>query len=301
MLYSLRDKFERRRFNRQIDGILNCPPTRLVLDSALGVLSQLQHKDVRMYLAAAKSFCHFVDVGAVHIVDDGSLTVDDRQILHQHVPGVTIHALSRFRRETLPAGGTWERLVAIAQLSESRYVIQLDADTLTQGPLPEVTASIQNNQAFTIGTWNDQIIEPARQTAARAKKNASVSSHVQLVAESLFDQIPDSANLKYVRGCSGFAGFPQGPGKLAFIQQLSGHIHQLIGKKWLEWGSEQVMSNLVVANEPSAIVLPHPAYSDCQKMEHGSTRFVHFIGTCRFKSGLYARAVNALLPRLLNA
>ncbi len=56
-----------------------------------------------------------------------------------------------------------------------------------------------------------------------------------------------------------------------------------------EWGSEQVMSNIVVANVPSAVVLPHPKYADCHKMEPGVTQFIHFIGSCRFDGGNYAR------------
>jgi hypothetical protein len=62
-----------------------------------------------------------------------------------------------------------------------------------------------------------------------------------------------------------------------------------IGDRWHEWGSEQVMSNIVIANIPGAIVLPHPKYADCHKMKQGVTEFIHFIGSCRFDGGNYAR------------
>jgi hypothetical protein len=54
------------------------------------------------------------------------------------------------------------------------------------------------------------------------------------------------------------------------------------------------MSNLLVANFPNTEVLPHPDYSDCEKMQPGRTRFVHFIGTCRFRGGHYADLINRL-------
>ena len=66
-------------------------------------------------------------------------------------------------------------------------------------------------------------------------------------------------------------------------------MHAAIGDKWSEWGSEQVMSNIIVANAPHARVLPHPKYADCQKMKPGQTRFIHFIGSCRFRNGTYAQ------------
>ena len=71
-----------------------------------------------------------------------------------------------------------------------------------------------------------------------------------------------------------------------------------IGAKWSEWGSEQVMSNIVVANIPGAIVLPHPKYADCHKMQSEVTEFIHFIGNCRFDDGNYARLGAQVIARL---
>lgn len=247
-----------------------------------------------MYLAAIKSFGRHLPPSAVHVVDDGSLTGEDRTLLAQHVPGVQLHALVDCREPGLPTGGTWERLTAIARLSVSRYVIQLDADTLTKGPIDEVAAAVRENRAFTIGTWNGQVVETARERAEEARARNPALTHVQIRAEAHFDRLNEADTLKYVRGCSGFAGFPSGLGKLELMHRLSSQMQQLIGDKWHEWGSEQVMSNLVVANQPDAQVLPHPDYTDCQKMQPAITRFVHFIGTCRFQDGRYADMINSL-------
>lgn len=247
-----------------------------------------------MYLAAVKSFARQVPPSTVHVVNDGSLTPEDRALLARHVPGVQFHALEDCREPGLPIGGTWERLTAIAHLSQTHYVIQLDADTLTRGPIDEVAVAALTNRAFTIGTWNGQTIETACERAEKTRARNASLTHVQMQAEAHFDRLNEAATLKYTRGCSGFAGFPAGPGKLELMHSLSSQMQQIIGDKWHEWGSEQVMSNLVVANQPDAQVLPHPDYTDCEKIQPDITRFVHFIGTCRFRDGRYADMVNSL-------
>jgi len=293
VFHSFKDTLSRAVFGLQVKGILGTRPIELNGTFPLSVLSQLQHKDVLMYLAAIKSFARHVPPREVHVVDDGSLTKNDRTLLEKHVPGVQFHALTDCREPGLPTGGTWERLTAIARLSESNYVIQLDADTLTKGSIDEVAAAVRENRAFTIGTWNDQEVETARERAEQTRARNATSTHVQMLAESHFDYLKEADTLKYIRGCSGFAGFPAGPGKLELMLRLSSQLQQLIGDKWNEWGSEQVMSNLVVANQPDAQVLPHPDYTDCTKMQPDITRFIHFIGTCRFQDGRYASMINS--------
>ena len=294
MFYTLKDRLRRGSFSHRVRGLLHTAPLELGSASSPAVLSQLQHKDVLMYLAAIKSFARYVPPSAVHVVDDGSLTPEDHALLSQHVPDICFHALVDCRDPGLPSGGTWERLITIARLSQTHYVIQLDADTLTRGNIDEVATAAQTNRAFTIGTWNGQMIETARERAEQARARNVTLTHVQMRAEAHFDRLNEKNTLKYVRGCSGFAGFPACSDKLELMHRLSSQMQLLIGDKWNEWGSEQVMSNLVVANQPDALVLPHPDYSDCEKMQVDTTRFVHFIGTCRFRGGHYAEMINHL-------
>lgn len=294
MFYKLKDRLRRGIFSQRVQGLLHSAPIELGDATAPVVLSQLQHKDVLMYLAAVKSFAHQVPPSTVNVLNDGSLTPEDYALLKRHVPGVQFHALEDYREPGLPTGGTWERLTAIAHLSQTRYVIQLDADTLTRGPIDEVATAVQANCAFTIGTRNGQEIEIAREQAGWTRANDAAATHVQIQAEIQFDRLREAATLKYTRGCSGFAGFQAGPDKLELMLNLSSQIQKLIGDKWHEWGSEQVMSNLVVANQPNAQVLPHPDYTDCGKMQLDTTRFVHFIGSCRFLGGRYADMINSL-------
>lgn len=295
MFYRLRDRIQRRIFAKKVHALLDTPPVRLAAGDHATVLSQLQHKDLLMYLAAIKSFTGCVPVSGVYVIDDGTLTAADVRILEEHIPGIHILPLFAYRDPRLPRGGTWERLIAIARLSEDRYVVQLDADTLSLGPLDEVVQAFSARRSFTIGTWDRQTLEPASKCAERAKTLLKGSdTHVQIQAEACLDKITHSNGLRYVRGCSGFAGFAPSVGKLDRMYAWSDEIRYYLGDVWNRWGSEQVMSNLLVANMPDSFVLPHPDYSDCLKMQVGRTRFVHFIGTCRFSHGKYTEMIRNL-------
>jgi hypothetical protein len=301
MFYRLKDQVRRIRFAGECKGVLQSAPVALDASSHLALLSQLQHKDVLMFLLALKSFARQIAPRAVYVVNDGSLSADDRRLLKDHVPGLAILELPAFRSPSCPSGGTWERLLAIASLVDDHYVIQLDSDTLTLGPIDDVRKCIGNETAFALGTWDNQKMETMRERSETARKlEPERSKHVQVVAEANFDKLTDFGSLRYVRGCSGFAGFARKSFTRDFVEGISVEMQAAIGEKWREWGSEQVMSNIVVANVPNAVVLPHPKYADCHKMRPGVTQFIHFIGSCRFDGGTYARLgaeVIGTLPR----
>lgn len=301
MFFALKNKFNRLRFERTSRNVLNTPPVTLHPSSKLAILSQLCHRDVLMYLIALKTFARRVPVAAVHILSDGSLTNDDTQILRQHIPGVTIRFVKDVDSRGCPRGSCWERLLSIADLTSEWFVIQLDADTLSLDALPEIAQCVENNQSFTIGTWDNQTFEsmPERQREAKLLVQDNPNAHVQLAAEANFDQLTRFQHLRYVRGCAGFAGFAKGGQGRAFIEEISTEMSAALGARWNEWGTEQVMSNIVVANSPNSQVLPHPKYCDCTKIRDGVTHFIHFIGTCRFKGGVYARLAGRQIDRMM--
>ncbi|TCV88115.1 hypothetical protein [Sulfurirhabdus autotrophica] len=289
MFYSLKDKLRRKWFASQCKGILKTPPVTLERNCNLAVLSQLQHKDVLMFLLALKSFAREVPIGHVYLLNDGSLTESDINLLQAHIPELSFFELKDFQGTSCPRRGCWERLLAIAELVKKYYVIQLDSDTLTIGAMPELVECVKQGIAFTIGTWDNQTIETMEERCTTAKtRTPDASSHVQLMAEASLDKLKSYKTLHYVRGCAGFAGFPQNSFTKDFVEGISNEMHAAIGSKWSEWGSEQVMSNIVVANIANASVLPHPKYSDCKKMKLPQTVFIHFIGSCRFNTGVYA-------------
>ena len=290
MLYKLKDRIRRARFATQCEAVLRAPPVACDAASNLALLSMLQHKDLLMFLLAVKSFARYVRPAAVFVLNDGSLTDEDRTVLARHVPGVTVLELASYKSASCPAGGCWERLLAVASLVDDYYVVQLDSDTLTLRPIDEVRSCVAQQRAFALGTWDNQEFETMRERAEHAKKlNPTPASHVQLYAEARFDELPDVDTLRYVRGCAGFAGFARRSFTREFVEKVSGQMLSTIGDKWKEWGSEQVMSNIVIANIARNFVLPHPKYADCVRMKRDETAFIHFIGSCRFDGGTYAR------------
>lgn len=292
--------FNRMQFERTCRSVLETPPAATGNASGTDVVSMLRHTDVPMYLAALKSFARFVPVNAVHIVNDGTLQPDDRATLAVHAPGVDILNLSDFRSPHCPQGGCWERLLAICALSAQRYVVQLDADTLAIDDLDEVRDHVAAQRSFTIGTWDRQDIDTMEAANQLAKRTltSSGSTHVQLQAEAAFDRLRDFPKLRYVRGCAGFMGFA--PGSLArqHIEEISSELRDTLGPVWDAWGSEQVMANILVANTPNAAVLPHPKYCNCDRIQPGTTAFIHFVGSCRFTSPTYARHTSNVIAEL---
>lgn len=267
--------------------------------SELVIVSQLQHKDLLMFLLAVKTFAKQIKPRRVFVLNDGSLTNTDRALLSTHLPGVTVLELTDFRAAACPTGGCWERLLAISTLVRENYVIQLDSDTLTEGAIDDVRRCITEQRAFALGTWDNQDFESMDERAQVARKlDLGQASHVQVIAEAHFDQLEKFKSLRYVRGCAGFAGFARQSFEREFVETISVQMRAAIGGKWAEWGSEQVMSNIVVANTPNAIVLPHPKYADCHKMKPGVTEFIHFIGSCRFDRGQYAKLGAELIATL---
>jgi hypothetical protein len=227
------------------------------------------------------------------------LTGADRQILRRQIPDLTFLALEDYRNSLCPRGGCWERLLAIASLVKDYYVVQLDSDTLTVGEIEEVQDCISRNSSFALATWDNQRLEMMVERCQTAQKLISTGRpHVQLWAEANFDKLADYEALRYVRGCAGFAGFARHSFETEFVEGVSKGMYAAIGDRWTEWGSEQVMSNIVVANTSQPIVLPHPKYADCHKMKSGETAFIHFIGSCRFSGNAYAAVAGQVIKAL---
>jgi hypothetical protein len=256
-------------------------------DAPVKILSMVCHRDVILYLVAAKSFYQKLQLGSFVLIDDGSLTAEDRDIFNRHLGSPRILHIRDVPTFDCPVGGTWERLLKILELAESEYVIQLDADTLTLGSLDDVRACVQNNISFTLGTGAGRDFVPAAD-AAKIARNAP-GNHLQDVAERNLDRLEHAGALKYVRGCSGFAGFAKEKNRLELVRAFSRQMSGFLGKRWNEWGSEQVTSNFTVANSSRAMVLPYPAYSGFDNNDVRGLEFVHFIGSCRYDAGVYTR------------
>ena len=298
MLFRLRNTLDRALHDWRCKEIFVTPPLKL-RPAPLVFCSMVSQRDLTMYLVAIKSMYSQVGEGSICIIDDGSLTKRARDILQHHLGSPTVVDIATIDTGRSPRGGCWERLLHILDLARDSYVIQVDSDILARGPIPEVVECYRENRSFALGTWGGRWFISLAETAAHAQ--SSQSTHIQVIAESVFDQLPHPETRRYVRGCAGFSGFARGSSR-AMAEAFSADMQRQIGARWAEWGSEQVTSNYVVANSEGSQVLLWPKYTN-----HGpstnieNTALLHFIGDHRFYRGRYSMESRRVIAALCAA
>lgn len=299
MFYNLKKLIKTRLFNYQVRGVLKVASVKCDQASDVALVSQLCSRDVMMYLVAIKTFTRFIMPKRVIIVSD-SLSETDLNTLYEHVEHLEIIDIANVSTDGFPSGGTWERLLTIIDASADQYVIQLDADTITTSKPTEVLDCIEQNRSFTLGTWMGQNVIGFDEVSELIKKQQISSTHVQVVAELAMAEFDRAEDLKYIRGCSGFAGFGKDISTREQLLPISRTFDEKLGRdKWAEWGSEQVFSSIVIANSSDPLVLPINKYSYFSKgLVLENCCFVHFIGSNRFDGGVYGdlavREINAM-------
>lgn len=293
----LKRRYFRREFGVRCRAVLDTPPVELDESSGLVVLSQTYHPDLIMYLIAAKTFAKHIKPAHFVIVDDGLLH-EDRVLIRKHLLNVEFLDRKSVPNRVCPVGGTWERLLSVADLCEHYSVIQLDSDTVTVRPPTEVAECIRRGAAFTLPTRMGKAFVPVAEASATAEQ--MTGPHVQIEAEVTLAKIDILADTFYIRGCSGFAGFPKGSVRRTDLERFSQVMEQSLGRdRWSQWGTEQVASNYMIANAPSRATLSFEQYPYWKPgTDLATAALVHFIGDHRFTSSTYARAamlaVNAL-------
>jgi hypothetical protein len=69
-----------------------------------------------------------------------------------------------------------------------------------------------------------------------------------------------------------------------------------LGRRWEEWGTEQVTSNYLLANAEGSFVLPFPGYTSAEPgLDLDGCKMVHFLGAWRWNGGHYRRFAARLL------
>ncbi len=278
-------------FNRDARAVLATPPLRCA-DDGVVLFSMIGTRVVVPYLVAAKSLHAQLGRGRFVILDDGTLTGEDRAVLAHHLDRPEIRAIADVQSAPCPRGGCWERLLTLLELRRDNYVIQLDSDTVTLGPVPEIGAAIAAGRDFTLLGGVDSAWLPAR-AYARDLAAVPAAAHIQEKTEAAMAMLAAELGLThYLRGCAGFAGFAPGGRGREIADAFSVAASALLGAEaWAQWGSEQVMSNVIVANEGEPVLLPYSRYLNFwNEPVAAQAAFVHFVGTYRFHRGAYAQA-----------
>jgi len=251
------------------------------------LLSMVHQRDVASYLVAVKSFAHFLNPAKIVVVCDPTIGADERATLQRHVPHIELRHADEFTDPDIPRGGTWERLYAISQYVKDSYVIQLDADTLTVREIPEVRAAIEAGHGFVLADMPNAPIRSLQATREKALPwLRDPSPHIQARAEVEMVNAGLPGDARYIRGCSGFTGFPRSDAMQAMMLDYSRRMQAKLGDGWKRWGTEQVTSNYVASNLPGTFPLPFPKYGT-PDVATGETAFYHFIGSMRFVNGKY--------------
>lgn len=290
------------RFLRGCRAVLSTPPAQVRQDGVV-IFSMIGTKVLLPYLVAAKSFQAQLGRGRFAILDDGTLTAADKAVLADHLGNPAITPIASVDTGPCPRGGTWERLLTILDLRRHDYVIQLDSDIVALGPVGEVNAAIAAGRSFTLRGEAGSALVRLDDAAERARRYRDPGrQHVQSAIEQAMDQVRPggAADRRYVRGCSGFAGFAPGGDGRSLAEAFSREAERVLGAaRWAEWGSEQVTSNFVIANEPDPLLLPYDRYLNFWNDPLGDkAALVHFIGTYRYHRGTYLAAARQAIAAL---
>ncbi|PEQ14179.1 hypothetical protein B2G71_00780 [Novosphingobium sp. PC22D] len=285
--------------NRAIRGVLAAPPI-VPADDGVVLFSMMGTKVLLPYIVAVKSLWQQVRRGRVVILDDGTLTGGDKALLDHHCGKPEIIAIASVDTGAFPVGGTWERFLTILDHRSGEYWIQLDSDTVTLGPVPEVIAAIEANRSFAFlgGTDGEVGALPLAEFARRLYPQGPEEGHVQTRFESRLAEA--GGDWRYLRGCSGFAGFAAGGEGRARAAHFLELLSSLVGPDDVTiWGTEQIASNFHLANEPDPVILPSSRYVNYWgEPWHDDTGFLHFVGSFRYARGAYRRASLAAIAQM---
>jgi hypothetical protein len=295
VFYRIRRNIKYFHFYRQISRILDTPPIAF-REAPFTIVSMVAGSDVQMYILAMKALYRRLQRGKITVVADG-INAKARELIHKHLGPVQFVNVEDIDTGACPRGGTWERLVYILRNASQEYTIQMDADVLCVGPIPEVLDSIEQNRAFTLSDAEGIPKKPLADWALEPR----VSDNIVIVFEKHAPKYPDSSKFLYVRGSSGFAGFAKGAVDIQFLETFHRNGAQLLGERWKEWGTEQIASNFVVANSPTSLLLPKSKYLTWER--HAlppDLSLLHFLGYCRFDQGVFPRLANIEIDALLS-
>ncbi|MGZ3172926.1 MAG: hypothetical protein ACXWJC_07710 [Croceibacterium sp.] len=225
---------EAARHAEAIAGVLHTAP--LEQTQGPGIISLLGTAQVLPYLVAIKSLHRRLGRGSIAIVDDGTLTGEDRAILAHHCSDPQIVPHQAVRRGPFPAGAAWALLLTILDRRAGQFWMALDPHTVTRADVPEVAEAIASNRSFCLASG-----EGVRGPARRLERRLAV--------------LCGTRGWRYRHGSGGLIGFAAGGNGRA----LAGAFHAdaaVLGEEV----SADLARNLIIANESGPVVLPRQRY-----------------------------------------
>jgi len=233
MLYSLKRKIRESQFDAFCRNVKRSAP---VASDPTGpfVVTLLHNAAVTQYLIAIKSFAQFSSGWDFAILNDGTLSERNIDCLRYHIKGVKIFKISDVADRRLPRGGCWERLTLVSQLSDQKFVVQIDSDTITRNPIPEVQQYVSDGTPFTLAghpltrvVSNEEVSDGWKNTNAIA-----VQSQAERAMGAFSTLWP-----MYASGCAAFSGYPKKSLPIDEVVRVSNTFQNALGNTWDSWGS----------------------------------------------------------------
>jgi len=294
LFFRLRRYLNYVKFDRQTRRVLDTPPIQYK-EAPLAIVSMVSNLDPQMYIIAVKSLYRRLGRGKIVAIVDADMPQASRDLIRRHLVQVEFVHLEDINPGKCQRGGTWERVFYCVNRSEREYVIQIDADVSCFGELGEVTSCVDQNRSFTLAEGLPKL--PLAEWPAMWAANPG--KHIVNTFEQRASEYADAKSRLYVRGSSGFAGFAVGAFDTRRLEEFHAEMLAIHGGRWKEWGTEQIASNYVVANSPGSLPLPHPKYSTYTGGQiPDACSALHFIGSYRFKDGVFSGLCNREFDRM---
>ncbi len=235
-----------------IAGILHTAPIEQT-HAGPAIVSLLGTAEVLPYLVAIKSLHRRLRRGSIAIIDDGTLTGEDRAILAHHCGDPEIAPHAAVRRGPFPPGGGWALLLTVLDRRAGRYWIALDPHTVTLADLPEIDAAIASNRSFTL------VGDAAPGGAARR-------------LERRVAVLCGTRGWRYRPGCAGLIGFAAGGAGRTLAAAFCAELAALG-----ETATGEFARNLILANEAEPVLLPRQRYGRHKAgAPADASAFIHF-------------------------
>ena len=305
LIERIKNRVNKAMFNRVVNGIADTPAMASDLTSDVVVTSLVYSKGLNMALLAIKSFLSKFGAARVELLNDGSLTSDDKQLIANQIKDCVVIDIADVDVGDCPRGGCWERLIYIIRRSRDAYVIQVDTDTVTFANVAEVYDNYKRNSSFTIGApmWQERV----DLDYLASYSNVPGEQHVQSLGEGKLADLNGIGLTSYLRGCAAFTGFAKGCFDFDVLENFSQQMANLLGQqKWQDWGSEQFASNVMISLDNNANILPWPKYQNYKFPEfsaqvQGRASVIHFIGSTRFSDRQYQKLAKTVIKKLQGA
>jgi hypothetical protein len=297
VFYRLRRTLNYARFNFQIRDILKTPPLEWK-NGPVTVVSMVAGYDVQLYILVMKAFYARLGGGRIVALVASDVSAANRELIRRHLGPVEFVDVESLSTGRCQRGGTWERLLYCVDRSASEYVIQIDCDIFVRGDISEVLDCVRNNRPFLL---SDRDSIPKKQLC-RWVETTRDSDNIVITFEKRANEFPECEKWLYLRGSSGFAGFPRGGVDRAFIEDFHDKGQALFGPRWTEWGTEQIASNFAIANMPGSIPLIAPKYMNYEGQPQipAEASLIHFLGFCRFDYGFLPTMANREIQKMFS-